>query len=150
MTPVKTKLSLFIFNSFIALFVSNAVMAQQKVIIDSTVPIEAKELRCLNKGENLPACVDTFYLEIDSMLNIVYKQLMQVLTPDERLALKKEELLWLKKRTVFFKAKDKEYETMMHSTKHQPYRDIALATLVKKGDFEEDRLIELLNRLRVR
>ncbi len=64
--------------------------------------------QCLDKGDDMLGCATVFYNQMDSMLNVVYRQFRAQLDTVKFKQLKKEQLQWLADRNKNFKQLDKE------------------------------------------
>lgn len=53
---------------------------------------------CLDSGLRMMDCATDYYATMDSLLNVVYRQLRAGLNPAHKDALKKEQLAWLRRR----------------------------------------------------
>lgn len=93
---VLSKIYFLIFIIFF-LFIYNNSNAQLRRTIDS---LQAIEQSCLDSGIGMANCSCEFSHQMDSILNIVYKNIQTNLGTSQKTALKKEELLWLKKREI--------------------------------------------------
>ena len=70
-----------------------------------------KEIRdnnqhCLDKGKFMYNCSSKFYIQADSLLNVVYRYIRKDMDLSEKDNLKKEQLIWLKERNKKFKQID--------------------------------------------
>lgn len=64
--------------------------------------LKIEHQKCLDQGVHMLDCSIIFYKKSDSILNLVYKKLRNSLNANEKVALKKEQLKWLKKRDKKF------------------------------------------------
>jgi uncharacterized protein YecT (DUF1311 family) len=53
---------------------------------------------CLDKGEAMMLCSYSYSKQMDSLLNVVYKDLMTRYNEDQKIKLRTEERLWIKER----------------------------------------------------
>lgn len=99
---------------------------------------------CIDMGtNNFVDCENTFYKQMDSILNIVYKQLKTQMDTNQFSIVKKEQILWLKRRNSFFKSQDSEIGKSGGGVE----ADKALA-IHKEALFVKDRIEELLKKLK--
>ena len=75
---------------------------------DATTYIETKYQNCLDNGQNMLACSQTFYKEADSLLNIAYRKIRQQCDSTQKENLRDEQLDWIVKRDAAFKRHKKE------------------------------------------
>lgn len=79
----------------------------QKRIHESDIKmIEKRYQSCLDKGSYMLSCSKGFYNEMDSCLNVAYKQLREKLDRPSKAALKREQLNWLNARDFKFQKID--------------------------------------------
>jgi len=90
-------LLLFIFIS-VSLLVSKSLQAQNAKTI---VRLQEAEQACLDSGVYMLGCAKKFYLQMDSLLNVVYLQLRSTLNSAQKDSLRKQQRLWLIKRDAF-------------------------------------------------
>jgi uncharacterized protein YecT (DUF1311 family) len=63
---------------------------------------------CLDKGQFMASCERSYYVQMDSMLNIVYRHIRKPMNEDQKLEMKKSQLIWLKQRDKEFNRIDRE------------------------------------------
>jgi uncharacterized protein YecT (DUF1311 family) len=97
---------------------------------------------CLDSGINMLGCSQTYYQQIDNMLNVVYKKLRGSYDSSQQATLKSEQLKWLSDRNKYFKKVDSEPEDGLTG------QDKIMAELDKKAEFVKDRVLTLIKRLK--
>ena len=132
----------------ISLFVYSASSAQTGKTIER---LESAEQNCLDSGTNMIGCAQTFYFQMDSLLNVVYTQLRSSLDSSQKSALKKDQKVWLAKRSLFFK---KTLNTFKKKNPDKsPYglaigaQDDAMIMCDDNAEFVKNRVLILLGRL---
>jgi uncharacterized protein YecT (DUF1311 family) len=96
---------------------------------------------CDDKGISFIDCGNTFYEQMDSMLNLVYKHLKKQLDTATFIQLKQEQLTWLSKRNKYFKEVDSDREGKELGV------DASVGfTLNRKASFVEDRILFILKK----
>jgi uncharacterized protein YecT (DUF1311 family) len=98
--------------------------------------------QCLDKGDDMLACSQKYYSEMDSMLNVVYKNLVKDADSATKATLKKEELEWLRQRDKAFSDFDNEQVSEISAYDNQTL------SLNKKAEFVKERVVKLLTRNR--
>lgn len=100
---------------------------------------------CLDTGVAMRICSLKYYNQSDSLLNVVYKKLRLKLSTDEQSKLKKEQLIWLKKRDQYFK---KAYsDTKKDGYFEEGSRDFDMVVYDLKADYVFVRVKELIKRI---
>ena len=66
--------------------------------------VEIAHQHCLDEGYNMLGCSRDYYVLSDSLLNVTYNKFRKGLTADGKEKLKKEQLVWLKERDLYFKS----------------------------------------------
>jgi len=95
--------------------------------------------KCLNKGQFMLSCSQKYYTEMDSMLNVIYKDVKRKLSIEsDRLKLKQSELKWLKERDIYFEKIYKEINDELAQDEIMFYTE-------KKAKFVLDRINFLMN-----
>ena len=120
------------------LFVSYAAFSQTKETIDR---MDSSEQSCLDSGVYMLGCADTYYAEMDSMLNLVYKKLRMKCDSSQRAALKAEQLKWLSDRDKYFK------KVRTQSFGDMTGQDKEMAITDKYAQFVRERVLVLIKRL---
>jgi uncharacterized protein YecT (DUF1311 family) len=105
--------------------------------------IENKYQNCLDKGQNMLECSQTFYKEADSILNVAFKRIRQKCDSAQKENLKDEQLEWLSKRDIAFK-KNKNEVSKETETKITEFKNDENMMLLDKN---ANMVIERTNRL---
>lgn len=93
---------------------------------------------CLDKGENMLGCSQKYYAQIDSLLNVVYKNIKKGLNESQQLDLKNKQLAWIKNRDLKFKKID------IQNTGHGNGLDDIMVKTQRKADFVAERISFLI------
>jgi uncharacterized protein YecT (DUF1311 family) len=101
--------------------------------------VETDYKLCLDEGAFMLGCSKEFYKDLDSCLNVVYKQLKEKLDASSKAALKKEQLGWLKTRDLKFQQIDR--------TNKEEGQDGKMFRQDEKAAFVRDRVLILIKRL---
>ena len=101
---------------------------------------------CLDAGINMHECSVKYYIKADSLLNVVYKKIRLNLNLSKKEALKKEQLLWLKKRDKFFIVANKSISQDVGSNVNEEF---IMKYNDKKYLFVYDRIEELLKKYKL-
>lgn len=114
--------------------------SQKIKTIDS---LENKYYSCLDMGQNMLGCANTFYAQMDSLLNLKYKKLLSKMGTAEGSRLKNEQREWLKERDKQF-ASFKE-QVNKEAVKHEfdGGQDEQMILAERKALFVKQRVIEL-------
>jgi len=136
-----TKLKL---NLLIIVFVFNCLTGFSQTIktIDS---LETQYQTCLDEGQFMLGCSKTFYSQMDSLLNVQYKNLRSKCDSIQKENLKEEQLQWLSKRDKQFRENQKQVHK---EAKEKGYDGGEIETMIltdKNAMFVKKRIIELLN-----
>lgn len=124
------------------MFISTSAFAQYRATIDSLKKVEQS---CLDSGRHMPSCVYQFYVQIDSLMNVVYNRLQQLLQTDEKILLKKQQFSWLRKRDIYFKERKEIYmDSIISGAWGSGMRVIPLD---EKARFVEKRVFVLIKKL---
>jgi len=98
--------------------------------------------KCLDDTENnMMNCTFEYYNKMDNLLNITYKKIRTTLSKSEQEKLKNQQLLWLKKRDLYFKKI--EAETTKELDGENSSQDFRMICSHENALFVEDRIIEL-------
>jgi len=113
--------------------------------------LEESNQHCLDERKYMLGCEKHFYLQMDSMLNVVYFKLCASLSNQEKVTLKKEQKLWLKARDAYF---EKTLATFKENNPGKsPYgsafgaQDDAMFMYNDNAAFVQERVIALIKRL---
>ncbi|HEX7414881.1 MAG TPA: lysozyme inhibitor LprI family protein [Bacteroidia bacterium] len=121
------KKSLFILlfsSSFMFVCAQTNIKAKDIALIDKNYQV------CLDSGQYMGGCSYTYYNQMDSCLNVAYKQLQKKLDKTAKAALKKEQVDWLKTRDQEFKSIDQ--TNKMEGRDGEMIRESEKAQVVKK------------------
>jgi uncharacterized protein YecT (DUF1311 family) len=119
--------------------------SQNNATVDT---LQAAYLHCLDEGSNMTACAKVFYIQMDSMLNIVYNKLQATLNEPEKTALKKDQAAWLLNRDIYFKQtalqlqKNNQHKTSIK----KPGQDNTMMIYDANAGFVKQRVIVLLKK----
>lgn len=97
--------------------------------------IEQKNQKCLDSGVDMLGCSQKYIIQSDSVLNKIYGFVRKELSYQQKQELKKEQLLWLKKRDSIFNKIEEPTEGL----------DDKMIANQDRGDFINDRSSYLLN-----
>jgi uncharacterized protein YecT (DUF1311 family) len=100
---------------------------------------------CLDSGWHMSSCEYNYFLQLDSILNVVYHKLQLILSPSDIETLKKEQIHWLKQRDIVYNKSYKEYLDSLRSREWGT--DMEEIAIGDKTDFTEKRVLELIGRL---
>lgn len=142
MTTLKP-IALFAFFSIIHL----TCFSQTRSVLDS---LENRYQACLDKGKNMFGCAKLFYQQMDSLLNVQYKQLRSSCDSVQKENLKQEQLKWLAKRDAYFKQTLNTFKSK--NPKADPFgnafgaQDDAMSMFDDNATFVKKRLLELIGK----
>jgi len=120
-------------------FFSHRCISQSINTMDS---LENSYQSCLDRGQHMLNCSKVYYQQMDSMLNMVYKDLRKKMTPADASQLKNSQIQWLKQRDKYFGNIVLEPEE-----KSLGKDDQEMVILDKKSEFVRDRVLELMKKL---
>lgn len=100
--------------------------------------IKLDNQKCLDKGEVMLGCSQKYYVQMDSLLNVVYKNCRSKLSLNQQQELKNKQLLWLKNRDIKFKKIDSEDTGLGNGL------DDLMAKTQQKADFVSERISFLI------
>lgn len=112
---------------------------------DVVARLDARYHACLDAGVNMAACAREFYFGMDSMLNVVYRALRSTLDTNDKTALKKEQIGWLKKRDAYFSGQERIFRENMETGEWGP--DMIMITYGNEADFVKERVLMLIERI---
>lgn len=101
---------------------------------------------CLGEGSNMVGCSQVYYIQMDSVLNVVYNNLRKTMSSAEKIAFKNEQLKWLSNRDAYFKLVDKNMAAENDLSVNG--KDTQIITLDEKVQFVRRRVEELLRRVK--
>lgn len=108
---------------------------QEKVLTQ----LEERYQDCLDNGTNMLSCAAKYYSQMDSMLNVVYKQSMNTLNPSQKTSLKADQEKWLLSR-------DKQFKKADLQSKKTNTIDAQMIALDKKAGIVNERIRFLLKK----
>lgn|SRR5574343_378077 len=115
--------------------------SQKFKVIDS---LENKYQSCLDKGQNMLGCANTFYGQMDSLLNLQYKKLLNKLGAAEGTKFKNEQRLWLGERDKQFVLFKQQVHKEAVDNGFDGGQDEQMILTERKAMFVKQRVIELL------
>jgi uncharacterized protein YecT (DUF1311 family) len=107
--------------------------------------LSIKHQKCLDSGKNMMECSRQFYFEMNQMLNIVYEDCRISLNESEQESLKKEQLLWLKKRDQYFAEQNRDFSYKIKSEEWG--QDMYMIVYQNDADFVKARVVELISKM---
>ncbi|PXY02340.1 hypothetical protein DF185_06745 [Marinifilum breve] len=125
---------------------SSSIADDYRKTLDS---LEKQHQTELNKGERMMHLEKEYELVMDSMLNIVYKDLMLKLNETEKKNLRTEQREWIKKRDVEFKKLWKSIDEMITEIGFAP-QDERMFVYSQKANFVRNRVLELVDKIEER
>ena len=127
--------SLFIL--LLCLFVSINTQAQIAVAVND---METAHKECLKIKSDSNNCSKMFLSQMDSMLNVVFNEVVKTNPSDKKSSLLKEQMSWSKKKGEFYKKQD---DTFVYNLKDGIWtKDMIRITYQQKADY-------LLKRIRI-
>ncbi|HLO69878.1 MAG TPA: lysozyme inhibitor LprI family protein [Flavipsychrobacter sp.] len=99
--------------------------------------MEAQNQSCLDKGIDIIGCQIRYYQQLDSVLNLTYRNLRSKLSEKEKASLKTKQLKWLRERDAYFKKLENDRDK----------NDIEISNLamyLSMNNYIEDRITHLL------
>lgn len=107
--------------------------------------LETTHQRCLDTGVGMRNCSLKYLNQSDSLLNVAYKNLRLKLSPEEKSELKKEQLIWLKKRDQYFKKAY--YDTKKKGYFEEGSLDFEMVVFDLQADYVFERVKELIKKI---
>jgi uncharacterized protein YecT (DUF1311 family) len=107
--------------------------------------MEQAHLQCLDSGIGMTGCADSYRLQMDSLLNVVYNKLRKRLPTTEKDKLKTEQLAWLKQRDRHFKEQEQDYKTNI--SPEDWTQEFYLIVYSSDAEFIKERVVYLIKRL---
>jgi uncharacterized protein YecT (DUF1311 family) len=106
--------------------------------------LDSKHQTCLDKGEAMMLCSYAYSKQMDSLLNVVYKDLMKGYNEDQQNKLRTEERQWIKKRDQELK---KVYSTVnkLRETNEFVPQDERMFAYAEEANFVRKRVLELID-----
>jgi uncharacterized protein YecT (DUF1311 family) len=87
-----------IYIKFLPLFFVLSINVSYGQTLELIKRIEIEHQNCLDNQPWMLGCSIKYNKQMDSLLNVVYNKKRQLLNKEEKLKLKEEQLVWLKKR----------------------------------------------------
>jgi uncharacterized protein YecT (DUF1311 family) len=116
--------------------------SQTKKTIDS---LETQYQTCLDKGQFMLGCSETFYFQMDSLLNLQYKKLRSKCDSIQKENLKDEQLQWLSKRDKQFKQNQQQEHKDAKEGGYDGGQDETMMLTDDNAKFVKERVLELIN-----
>lgn len=108
--------------------------------------IELKYQNCLDNGVDMKKCSENYYLQIDALLNEIYKTARLKISQKERDNLRLEQLKWIKNRDLYFK---KAYIQAKDEAEGLTKEDIEMVFIDKKAEYVKERVRFLIKKFKV-
>ena len=108
--------------------------------------LEKQHQECLDKGEDMLGCSRIFYSQMDSMLNVVYEDLMGRLDKIEKNSLREEEKQWIKQRDIEFRKITRELRESIDQVGFVP-QDNNMMAYDEQADLVKKRIRQLIDKL---
>lgn len=115
--------------------------SQKFKIVDS---LENKYQSCLDKGQNMLGCANTFYGQMDSLLNLQYKKLLSKMGAADGARLKNEQRKWLAERDKQFALLKQQVHKEAVDNNFAGGQDEQMILTERKAMFVKQRVVELL------
>lgn len=124
------------------LFASINIQAQIAVSINE---METAHKDCLKIKSDSNNCSKIFLSQMDSMINVVFNEVVKTNPSDKKATLLKEQMSWSKKKGEFFKKQD---ETFVYNLKDGIWtKDMIRITYQQKADYLLKRIKVLLKQI---
>lgn len=127
------------FGLIFILFLSHYSYSQSLSVLNL---LDNKHQKCLDKGNNMLLCTQKYYAQMDSLLNVAYKNYRTTLTDSQKQSLKTEQLNWLTSRDSYFRKINKELKT------DQGSRDAQMIAMDEKAQFIRERVVYFIKKLK--
>lgn len=121
---------------YLLIFIGIEMQSQNCIPIIDT--LEKKNKECLDKGVNMLNCSQNYYIQMDSLLNVVYNRIKGELNTNSKEILRTKQLDWLKIRDAEFK-KINSKETGLGNG-----RDDLMSKTQDKADYVKERICFLI------
>jgi uncharacterized protein YecT (DUF1311 family) len=113
---------------------------------EKTVEIlKIKYQNCLNKGEFILGCSQTFYQEMDSLLNVFYNRIRITCDTFQKENFKDEQLIWLEKRDKNFNRNEKSEKRKAKKLGYEGGQIERMVIIDKNAEFVMNRVVKLRN-----
>ena len=116
-----------------------------KEIIQQLDQMDSSCQHCIDEGFNFVDCSNKLYIQVDSVLNVVYKLMKSKMDASTFMQLKQEQLKWLKKRDQFFKEVNQDYRQndKYDQVDKEANRAVAIS---RKTEYVENRIKYILQK----
>jgi uncharacterized protein YecT (DUF1311 family) len=104
--------------------------------------IDSKHQDCLDEGENMIACSGEYYVAIDSLMGVVYKEVLKLAETKEKTELRTEQREWLSNKNIKFREIEAAAKEEGNGSMNR------MEALENKGAHIRERLDDLINRLK--
>lgn len=108
--------------------------------------LEVRHQQCLDQGEAMMLCSRHYSIQMDSMLNVVYQDLLGHYNPQQQKQLRFQQREWLKKRDVKLKTIWADVNALRAKGEFVPQDDRMFA-YGKEATLVEERVLELISEL---
>ena len=124
------------------IFICLTTFSQTKKTIDT---LETQYQACLDEGQFMLGCSETFYFQMDSLLNLEYKKLRSKCDSIQKENLKDEQLKWLSKRDKQFKKNQQQEHKDAKEGGYDGGQDETMMLTDDNAKFVKERVLELMN-----
>ncbi|WMI65083.1 lysozyme inhibitor LprI family protein [Aestuariibaculum sp. YM273] len=114
-----------------------------KMVLDNLTKLNQERL---DTGIAMLQTEKLYYTQMDSMLNVVYKDLINTYNKTNFENLRKQQRQWLKERDAFFRKMQDEYQKESGEVDFLP-NDYKLMVYGEKSSFVKERVLTLINLL---
>ncbi|WP_347067858.1 lysozyme inhibitor LprI family protein [Flavobacterium sp. WV_118_3] len=135
---MKTKKIIFIFLLIGCGSFAQSIKKVEKLIVNYQ--------KCLDNGVDMLGCSNNYYIEIDNLLNEVYKKIRLKINSLEKEKLKNEQKNWLINRDLYFK---KAYSEAKDEADGLSNNDLQMIYIDKKAEYVKNRVVALVEKYRV-
>lgn len=105
---------------------------------ETLIKLSNQNQECLDKGGNMLGCSQKYNIQVDSLLNVVYKNIRKDLNETQQLDLKNKQLAWIKNRDLEFKKIDAQNTGLGKGS------DDLMVKTQQKADFVSERVSFLI------
>lgn len=121
--------------------VKSRTFSQKFKIVDS---LESKYQSCLDKGQAMPGCANSFYGQMDSLLNLQYRKLISQMGTAEGARLKNEQRQWIAERDKHFVLLKQQVHKEAVDNGFAGGQDEQMILTERKASYVKHRVVELL------
>ncbi|MBD8490999.1 DUF1311 domain-containing protein [Echinicola sp. CAU 1574] len=114
-----------------------------KMVLDNLTKVNQEKL---DTGNGMLETEKAYYFQMDSMLNVVYKDLIKSNNKTNYEKLREQQRQWLKERDIFFRNIQDEYQKESGEIGFLP-NDYKLMVYGEKSSFVKERVLALINLL---